>query len=180
MSTTSPTSRPACARAATRPASLVSVFIRLTGRPRLRGRPRAGRVPNSPNRLTGNRGDDLEVPVVTEHDQAFPLRGRGDEQVDWPGRAMLAAFGERLLDFIRTLVRAVAHRNPAEYRLEHPPLLGPVRARPGRAEELKLDDRAGRDDARSQLVSPRLAMPLLEDAEKARGVNEVESRGHRR
>ena len=106
--------------------------------------------------------------------------GRRDEQVHRAGRAMLSSLGERLLDLVRALPGAIAHGNPAEHRLEHAALLRPVGARPGRVEKLKLHQRAGCDDASRHLIHPHLAVLLLQDAEQARGVDEVERGAHRR
>jgi hypothetical protein len=46
----------------------------------------------------GDRRDCLVVMVIAQHDEPLALRGGGDEQVDWPGRAMRSGFGQQLLN----------------------------------------------------------------------------------
>ena len=50
----------------------------------------------------------------------------------------------------------------------------------GRTQELQLDNRACRDDARGEVVRPRLSQLVLQDPEHAGGVDQVEGRAHRR
>ena len=56
---------------------------------------------------------------------------RRDEQIDRSGRAVPTGLGKPLLDFIRSLVGPIIHRNPAEHRLQQAAFLGSVRMRLG-------------------------------------------------
>jgi hypothetical protein len=73
--------------------------------------------------------------------------GHADEEVNRSGGAMVARLGQVLLNLTGTLVGVVWHRYRGKQPLEQALFLQSVSQGTCRVQELKLYDRAGRDDA---------------------------------
>src|ERR1017187_9113117 len=124
-------------------------------------------VGNELERLAGYRRHGVVTPCTAKPLEPLALRGSGDKQINRASRSVRPGFGQHLLNFIRTLVCSLGHRHPAEQVMHHLLLFQPVSQRPRGIEELQLDDRANRDDARDKLVRPRLPQLTLQDPEQA-------------
>jgi hypothetical protein len=132
------------------------------------------------DRLAGHPCDGLEITIITEHREPLALRGGGDEQINRAGRPVHPAFSKHLLDLTCALICPLGHRHPAEQVMHQPLLFQPVGQRPRRKQELQFYDRAHRNHARDKLVRPRLPQFALQDAEQARGVDQIQGRTHLR
>jgi len=132
-------------------------------------------------RLSGDRGDALEVPVPVQKSQPLQLGRGGHHEVDGSGAAVLSALGEDLLDLPGAVVGAVVDRHPPEEQAHVVDALCPVRSGTCAAEELQLGDGTGGDEPGGRrLVPSELLSVAAQEAGERAGIDQVLRGVHRR